>query len=113
MRELINPIGNRLVISPRIVVIIYKNDLLHLLPQIMGLLSLGTPLDWDQAKSFADHVRSHGIDQFANTWRHLKDRHGDELLWGDEVLPTRSLARLSAMATHSRPTLGRVHGRTT
>lgn len=53
----------------------------------MGLLSLGTPLDWDQAKNFADHVRTHGIDQFVNTWRRLKDRHGDELLWGDEVLP--------------------------
>lgn len=53
----------------------------------MGLLSLGTPLDWDKAKTFADHVRSHGIDQFVNTWRHLKDRHGDELLWGDEVFP--------------------------
>ena len=51
----------------------------------MGLLSLGTPLDWDQAKNFSEHVRSHGIDQFVNTWLRLKDRHGDELLWGDEV----------------------------
>lgn len=53
---------------------------------IMGLLSLGTPFDWDQAKHFAEHVRSHGTTQFLNTWDRLKDRFGDELLWGDEVL---------------------------
>jgi hypothetical protein len=52
----------------------------------MGLLSLGTPLHWDQARHFAEHVRSHGITQFLNTWVRLKDRCGDELLWGDEVL---------------------------
>ncbi|KAI0256364.1 glutamate-cysteine ligase catalytic subunit [Lactifluus subvellereus] len=51
----------------------------------MGLLSLGTPLHWDQAKHHADHVRFHGISQFLNTWDRLKDRQGDELLWGDEV----------------------------
>jgi glutamate--cysteine ligase catalytic subunit len=52
----------------------------------MGLLSLGTPLDWEQAKPFAGHVRSHGLTQFLYTWDRLKDRFGDELLWGDEVL---------------------------
>ncbi|KAH9166432.1 glutamate-cysteine ligase catalytic subunit [Lactarius sanguifluus] len=51
----------------------------------MGLLSLGTPLHWDQAKHYADHVRYHGITQFLNIWDRLKDRQGDELLWGDEV----------------------------
>ncbi|KAI9442582.1 glutamate-cysteine ligase catalytic subunit [Lactarius indigo] len=51
----------------------------------MGLLSLGTPLHWDQAKHYADHVRYHGVTQFLNIWDHLKDRQGDELLWGDEV----------------------------
>ncbi|KAF9010584.1 glutamate-cysteine ligase catalytic subunit [Cyathus striatus] len=34
----------------------------------MGLLYLGTPLAWDEAKKYADH-----------------DRTGDELLWGDEI----------------------------
>ena len=53
---------------------------------VMGLLSLGTPLHWDQAKHYADHVRYHGITQFLNIWDRLKDRQGDELLWGDEVL---------------------------
>jgi glutamate--cysteine ligase catalytic subunit len=51
----------------------------------MGLLYLGTPLEWDDAKKYADHVRYHGITQFLNTWNRLKDRSGDELLWGDEV----------------------------
>lgn len=51
----------------------------------MGLLSLGTPLSWDDAKPYIDHVRHHGITQFLNIWDRLKDRHGDELLWGDEV----------------------------
>ena len=51
----------------------------------MGLLYLGTPLVWDEAKQYADHVRTHGITQFLHIWDRLKDRQGDELLWGDEV----------------------------
>ncbi|KAJ8595689.1 GCS-domain-containing protein [Rhizopogon salebrosus TDB-379] len=51
----------------------------------MGLLYLGTPLTWDQTKQYADHVREHGIIQFLHTWDRVKDRCGDELLWGDEV----------------------------
>ena len=51
----------------------------------MGLLYQGTTLPWDDAKIYADHVRNHGITQFMNIWDRLKDRHGDELLWGDEV----------------------------
>ncbi|EKM54562.1 uncharacterized protein PHACADRAFT_258498 [Phanerochaete carnosa HHB-10118-sp] len=51
----------------------------------MGLLSLGTPLAWDDAKQYADHVRKHGITQFLNIWNRVKDRCGDELLWGDEI----------------------------
>ncbi|KXN90986.1 Glutamate--cysteine ligase [Leucoagaricus sp. SymC.cos] len=51
----------------------------------MGLLYLGTPLTWNDAKKYADHVRNHGITQFLHIWDCLKDRHGDELLWGDEL----------------------------
>lgn len=51
----------------------------------MGLLSLGTALTWEEAKQYADHVRDHGITQLLHTWDRLKDRSGDELLWGDEV----------------------------
>lgn len=28
----------------------------------MGLLSLGTPLEWKDADKFGDHVRKHGIE---------------------------------------------------
>lgn len=51
----------------------------------MGLLFLGTPLTWEEAKKYADHVREHGITQFLNIWDRFKDREGDTLLWGDEV----------------------------
>ncbi|KZP05503.1 hypothetical protein FIBSPDRAFT_805693, partial [Athelia psychrophila] len=51
----------------------------------MGLLYLGTALTWEESKKYADHVRTHGITQFLHTWDRLKDRQGDELLWGDEI----------------------------
>ncbi|PWN53196.1 GCS-domain-containing protein [Violaceomyces palustris] len=51
----------------------------------MGLLSLGTPLDWPQARPLASHVREHGITQFLHLWNKIKDRRGDKLLWGDEI----------------------------
>ncbi|KAF7315399.1 Glutamate-cysteine ligase catalytic subunit [Mycena indigotica] len=51
----------------------------------MGLLYLGTPMNWEEAKKHADHVRYHGITQFLHIWDKLKNRRGDELLWGDEV----------------------------
>ncbi|KAH8552130.1 glutamate-cysteine ligase-domain-containing protein [Umbelopsis sp. PMI_123] len=51
----------------------------------MGLLSLGTPLKWSEAKQYADHVRSHGIEQFLSIYNKMKDKQKDCLLWGDEV----------------------------
>lgn len=51
----------------------------------MGLLALGTPLPWSDAKQHAEYVREHGIEQFLNIYHRLKDRTGDRLLWGDEV----------------------------
>lgn len=51
----------------------------------MGLLSLGTPLHWSEAKSYADHVRKHGIEQFLHIYNFQKDRETQCLLWGDEV----------------------------
>ncbi|KIL62572.1 hypothetical protein M378DRAFT_12774 [Amanita muscaria Koide BX008] len=51
----------------------------------MGLLALGTPLPWDEAKKYADHVRWHGITQFLHLYNRHKDRRGFELLWGDEI----------------------------
>jgi glutamate--cysteine ligase catalytic subunit len=51
----------------------------------MGLLYIGQPLEWKKAQEHADRVRNLGITQFLRIWDRLKDRQGDELLWGDEV----------------------------
>jgi glutamate--cysteine ligase catalytic subunit len=66
----------------------------------MGLLALGTPLQWDEAKKHADHVRMHGIQQFLHIWERLKDRVGDALLWGDEV---RSVVLSVCVFTEHKP----------
>jgi glutamate--cysteine ligase catalytic subunit len=51
----------------------------------MGLLSVGTPLRWEEAKEYSREVRRRGIDQFIRTYERLRDRPQDELKWGDEV----------------------------
>ncbi|PVU93659.1 hypothetical protein BB561_003117 [Smittium simulii] len=51
----------------------------------MGLLSLGTPLDWEEAKLYSEHVKENGIQQFLNIWRKIKHKDRDSLLWGDEI----------------------------
>lgn len=51
----------------------------------MGLLSEGSPLDWEETKKYADHVRKHGVKQFINLYHKLKNRPCDVLKWGDEV----------------------------
>lgn len=51
----------------------------------MGLLSEGSPLSWEETKKLANHVREHGIIQFINLYKRLRDRQGDVLKWGDEV----------------------------
>ncbi|CAK1548462.1 unnamed protein product [Leptosia nina] len=51
----------------------------------MGLLTEGSPLTWEETKALAEHVRQHGIEQFINLYRKLRDRTGDVLKWGDEV----------------------------
>ncbi|CAG9771333.1 unnamed protein product [Ceutorhynchus assimilis] len=51
----------------------------------MGLLTEGTPLTWEETKKLAEHVREHGIIQFINLYKRLKERKGDVLKWGDEI----------------------------
>ncbi|KAK6460636.1 glutamate--cysteine ligase [Scheffersomyces coipomensis] len=52
----------------------------------MGLLSLGTPLDWHDSKKYNDHVRENGITQLINIFKqHGPTRTNDTFLWGDEV----------------------------
>lgn len=77
----------------------------------MGLLALGTPLAWDDAKKYADHVRTHGITQFLNIWDRVRSRCGDELLWGDEVSRILPLVPLRFNVTFSFLSEDRIHGR--
>ena len=58
------------------------------------------------AKKYADHVRTHGITQFLHIWDRLKDRSGDELLWGDEVCTFHH----ATQGTTDKACVGRVHG---
>jgi glutamate--cysteine ligase catalytic subunit len=52
----------------------------------MGQLEAGAkPLDWTDAKAFAEFIREHGITQLIHIFERLKDRTGDRLFWGDEV----------------------------
>ena len=53
--------------------------------EAMGLLSIGSPLSWEETKKFASHVQHHGIKQFINIYHRLNDRKCDVLKWGDEV----------------------------
>lgn len=58
----------------------------------MGLLSQGSPLNWEETKKYADHIRKHGIIQFLNIYNKVKDRQKDVLKWGDEVRKFRDVA---------------------
>ncbi|KAM6507308.1 glutamate--cysteine ligase [Fusarium solani] len=51
----------------------------------MGLLALGTALDWPEAKKRAPQVREWGIKQLLEIWNKAKGKERDALLWGDEV----------------------------
>ncbi|KAF2858232.1 GCS-domain-containing protein [Piedraia hortae CBS 480.64] len=51
----------------------------------MGLLAIGTPLNWEETKQAADKVREWGIEQLLAIWRRAKDKEGDALRWGDEI----------------------------
>ncbi|PYH48675.1 glutamate--cysteine ligase [Aspergillus saccharolyticus JOP 1030-1] len=51
----------------------------------MGLLALGTALDWPEAQKRADQVRKWGIEQLLANWHRAKGKERNALLWGDEV----------------------------
>ncbi|SCU90401.1 LANO_0D08614g1_1 [Lachancea nothofagi CBS 11611] len=51
----------------------------------MGLLSLGTPLEWHESSQYSEHVRKNGIEQLLYVFRAANARKEDPLLWGDEV----------------------------
>ncbi|KAH7011892.1 glutamate-cysteine ligase-domain-containing protein [Ilyonectria destructans] len=51
----------------------------------MGLLALGTALEWPDVKKRAPQVREWGIKQLLEIWNKAKGKERDALLWGDEV----------------------------
>lgn len=51
----------------------------------MGLLSLGTPLDWAESRKHNEHVRASGIAQLINIFKQHAARENDHFYWGDEV----------------------------
>ncbi|KJZ78733.1 Glutamate--cysteine ligase [Hirsutella minnesotensis 3608] len=51
----------------------------------MGLLALGTALEWPEAKKRAHQVRQWGIMQLLEIWNKAKSKERDAMLWGDEV----------------------------
>lgn len=51
----------------------------------MGLLTQGQPLNWEETKKHAEHVRVEGIRQFIHLFKRLKNRKDECLKWGDEV----------------------------
>ena len=54
-------------------------------PSSGGLLKVGKPMQWAQSLPHLAYVREHGVLQFVETWRKVKDRCCDELMWGDEL----------------------------
>ena len=51
----------------------------------MGLLTVGSPLDWDAAVKYLEHVRKHGIVQLLSIFEKHRGRTNNELRWGDEI----------------------------
>lgn len=51
----------------------------------MGLLSLGTPIPWEESRNLSEHVRDNGIDQLINVFNAAAGRDNDVFYWGDEV----------------------------
>ena len=51
----------------------------------MGLLSLGTPLDWTSSRKYNEHIRANGIVQLQNIFRQHIARKNDHFYWGDEI----------------------------
>ena len=51
----------------------------------MGLLVEGKPLLPEELKQYLKYIRQHGVLQFLNIWKRLKDVENDELKFGDEI----------------------------
>lgn len=51
----------------------------------MGLLVEGKALLPEEMKEKLRYIRIHGVQQFINNWKKMKDLEDDELKFGDEI----------------------------
>ncbi|AGO13233.1 AaceriAFR086Cp [[Ashbya] aceris (nom. inval.)] len=51
----------------------------------MGLLTVGTPLPWEESRPHIEHVKRNGVEQLLYVLRAAYERNGDPLVWGDEI----------------------------
>ena len=51
----------------------------------MGILVRGKPLTWEETKALSSYIKEHGIKQFINLMKTMKQRKYEELKWGDEI----------------------------
>ena len=51
----------------------------------MGILVRGEPLSWEETKALSDYIKEHGVNQFINLMRTMKQRKYEGLKWGDEI----------------------------
>ena len=47
--------------------------------------SLEFALNYDQTIEISSYIREHGVTQFLNVWKRVKDIENDELKFGDEI----------------------------
>lgn len=51
----------------------------------MGLLTVGTPLSWDEIVAVREVFQHYALSQLVRIFNKSKGRQGDCFLWGDEV----------------------------
>ena len=51
----------------------------------MGLLKVGQPMTWEEAKRHLKYVREHGVLQFLISYEQMKGLVKPELKWGEEI----------------------------
>lgn len=51
----------------------------------MGILVRGDPLNWEDTKALSAYIKEHGVNQFINLMRTMKQRKYEGLKWGDEI----------------------------
>lgn len=51
----------------------------------MGLLSAGTPLEWDESIAYQKIVRKRGVSEFLKTYNRFKNEKNYPFKWGDEL----------------------------